>query len=67
MNEAAHKLESVESPCIDICRLDDSGLCVGCFRTGNEIAGWLGYSAEQRQEIMARLPLRAGQMFSSEG
>ena len=31
----------VQSPCISVCRLSDStGLCLGCFRTGDEIAGW---------------------------
>ncbi len=31
----------VPSPCISICRMSaSSGLCEGCFRTGDEIAGW---------------------------
>lgn len=31
----------VPSPCISICRMSvSSGLCEGCFRTGEEIAGW---------------------------
>jgi prolyl-tRNA editing enzyme YbaK/EbsC (Cys-tRNA(Pro) deacylase)/predicted Fe-S protein YdhL (DUF1289 family) len=31
----------VLSPCISVCRMHaDSGLCEGCFRTGDEIAGW---------------------------
>ncbi len=31
----------VQSPCTSVCRMsDNSGLCVGCFRTGDEIAGW---------------------------
>jgi predicted Fe-S protein YdhL (DUF1289 family) len=31
----------VQSPCISVCRMsDNSGLCMGCFRTGDEIAGW---------------------------
>ncbi|WP_042265619.1 DUF1289 domain-containing protein [Paraburkholderia heleia] len=29
------------SPCIAICRMDErSGLCEGCLRTIDEIAGW---------------------------
>ncbi|WP_244500106.1 DUF1289 domain-containing protein [Methyloceanibacter superfactus] len=32
----------METPCINICLLDDkSGLCVGCGRSGEEIAGWV--------------------------
>ena len=31
----------VPSPCISICRMSaSSGLCEGCFRTSDEIAGW---------------------------
>ncbi|MDB5742616.1 MAG: YbaK/prolyl-tRNA synthetase associated region [Polaromonas sp.] len=33
--------DDVASPCISICRLNaTSGLCEGCFRTRDEIAGW---------------------------
>jgi uncharacterized protein len=31
---------AVASPCIDICRLDAKGVCVGCRRTLDEIAEW---------------------------
>ncbi len=31
----------IPSPCISICRMSDStGLCLGCFRTRDEIASW---------------------------
>ncbi len=31
----------VQSPCNSVCRMsDNSALCMGCFRTGDEIAGW---------------------------
>lgn len=48
MVDLASNLEPVESPCVDICRLDENGYCVGCFRTGQEIADWLAYSPERR-------------------
>ena len=33
----------VPSPCISICRMNvKTGLCEGCFRTGDEIAAWSG-------------------------
>lgn len=35
--------DDVPSPCISVCRMSDrSGLCQGCFRTRDEIAGWSG-------------------------
>ena len=28
------------SPCVDICKLDVEGVCLGCFRSRDEIARW---------------------------
>ena len=28
------------SPCLNICTLDERGVCRGCYRTLDEIAGW---------------------------
>ena len=51
--------QPVLSPCIGICHLDDSGLCVGCFRSAAEIAAWGSLSREARLALMATLPDRA--------
>ena len=40
------------SPCISVCRMDPGdGLCVGCQRTIDEIAGWGAMSPEERLEV----------------
>ena len=45
-----------DSPCIRLCRIDPAtGLCVGCRRTLDEIAGWAGFSDDQRRTINASL------------
>jgi predicted Fe-S protein YdhL (DUF1289 family) len=50
----------VLSPCTGVCRLGRDGLCEGCRRSGEEIAGWLGYSDEQRRQLMDEiLPARS--------
>ena len=49
----------LETPCVNICLLDDrSGLCVGCGRSGNEIALWVDMTPEQRRTVMKTLPKR---------
>ena len=54
--------QPVLSPCTGICHLDASGFCVGCFRNGDEIAGWLGMSRAERAHLMdVVLPLREAQ------
>ncbi|MFD2237295.1 DUF1289 domain-containing protein [Aureimonas populi] len=54
---------TIESPCINLCRLDPAtGQCVGCARTGAEIAAWREFSPQARRSIMARLPARLAAM-----
>ena len=50
---------AIESPCNKICELDAaSGLCIGCHRTIDEIAGWTGYSEAERAAIVSELAVR---------
>jgi predicted Fe-S protein YdhL (DUF1289 family) len=36
-----HDPDPVPSPCINVCKMDErTGLCIGCQRTIDEIAGW---------------------------
>jgi predicted Fe-S protein YdhL (DUF1289 family) len=50
---------SIESPCNRVCVVDPaSRLCAGCGRSLDEIANWIGLSAEARRRIMAQLPAR---------
>lgn len=47
------------SPCNGVCILDeDTGLCVGCLRTSEEIAGWEEFSDAEREEVMERISER---------
>ena len=49
----------VRSPCTSVCTIDDAtGLCVGCYRSLDEIAGWIGLSADQKRAVIAKLPSR---------
>jgi predicted Fe-S protein YdhL (DUF1289 family) len=49
---------AVSSPCVDICRLDAGGLCVGCRRTIDEIVEWPRASEGRRREILRELDRR---------
>ena len=49
----------VASPCIDVCQMDpDTGLCAGCYRTLDEIAGWSGADRDTRLAILAAVAHR---------
>jgi predicted Fe-S protein YdhL (DUF1289 family) len=58
MADAAVTDGPVPSPCVDICRLDTQGLCVGCRRTLQEIAEWSSAGDARRREILQALLLR---------
>lgn len=50
---------AIASPCNKTCVIDPKrGICIGCGRTGPEIAGWLGFSDSERGALMAILPAR---------
>ncbi len=50
---------SVPSPCIDVCCMDaKSGLCEGCLRTADEIAGWAAAPDAQKLLILAAIAQR---------
>jgi predicted Fe-S protein YdhL (DUF1289 family) len=49
----------LETPCVNTCLLDaETGLCVGCGRTIDEIARWATMSDQERRAIMTALPER---------
>jgi uncharacterized protein len=50
--------ERPPSPCINVCRLDAQGLCVGCLRSGAEIGRWLSMSATEQWQLLAELAER---------
>jgi len=49
---------AVASPCTNVCRIDDAGLCAGCGRTLGEIAEWSEATPGRKREILARIESR---------
>lgn len=45
---------NVVSPCISVCLLDNDDVCVGCYRTADEITEWMEADNKVRQDILAR-------------
>ncbi|MES0879085.1 DUF1289 domain-containing protein [Roseibium sp. SCP14] len=49
----------MKSPCINICQIDQKrGLCTGCLRSLDEIAGWASFSDDERAEVLSDLDRR---------
>jgi uncharacterized protein len=49
----------INSPCVGVCRLDSNKICVGCFRSSEEITYWRIYTDEERVTIVDQLAERA--------
>jgi predicted Fe-S protein YdhL (DUF1289 family) len=63
MSDEVWSRREIASPCNRICMIHPgAGICVGCYRTGDEIAGWSRLSDERREELMAELPSRAARL-----
>ena len=59
MTPETEREKPVKSPCISICVLNEEDLCVGCFRTVEEICSWSSYSNSERREVLKRSLVRA--------
>jgi len=45
---------------------EESGVCIGCGRTIEEIAGWASMTDGERRAVMADLPARLERLDNSE-
>jgi uncharacterized protein len=55
-------MEEVKSPCVSICALHE-GICQGCGRTQEEIAGWWDMTNEEKQQVLDDLEKRNNELF----
>lgn len=53
-DNTVHGAAAVPSPCVSLCQMHaESGLCVGCYRTIEEIVVW-GKASEQLKRAIWR-------------
>jgi len=46
----------VKSPCIKVCKFDDSGeYCVGCLRTATEMRDWYTMTDAEKNTVLERI------------
>ena len=63
MTDEVWKRNEIESPCVKICVLHpEARICIGCYRSGDEIAGWSRMTPEARRDVMQTLPERAANL-----
>ncbi|MES2415292.1 MAG: DUF1289 domain-containing protein [Pseudomonadota bacterium] len=58
--------DDVPSPCISVCRMSTvTDMCMGCFRTRGEIAGWSSAGADGKRAVWALIRQRMASLQSS--
>jgi len=53
-----------KSPCISVCVLDDDDICMGCYRSSDEITDWFMASDEQKREVLRKAKVRMDASFN---
>ncbi|AJP47480.1 hypothetical protein PG1C_01415 [Rugosibacter aromaticivorans] len=51
-------MTAINSPCVNVCRMQGT-LCLGCYRTLNEIAGWSQMSDAGKQQVLSAVAKRS--------
>ena len=68
MKDDVWKRDEIASPCVKLCVVHpEERICVGCFRSIDEISGWSRMTHEERAAVMAELPARAPRLAKRRG
>lgn len=68
MSDEVWKRDEVQSPCVKICVVHpEERLCVGCYRSIDEIARWSRMTDDERRAVLADLPARAPRLVKRRG
>jgi predicted Fe-S protein YdhL (DUF1289 family) len=60
--------DEIASPCVKLCVVHpEARICVGCYRTIDEISAWSRMTHDARAEVMAALPSRAPELAKRRG
>jgi uncharacterized protein len=51
--------ENVRSPCVSVCALDIDDICVGCYRSVDEITRWSSLDNQAKRDVIVLAGERA--------
>ena len=66
MNDADDTEVIAESPCVDNCKLDEKGVCLGCHLSAEEVDGWNRASNKERLAFLKNAYLRQKAKFAQQ-
>lgn len=50
--------ETTKSPCKNICKYNSHKVCIGCFRSMEEIVRWTSYSDREKRKVLVNVAER---------
>jgi uncharacterized protein len=60
--------DEVQSPCVKLCVVHpEARICIGCYRSIDEITIWSRLTHEARAAVMDELPARAASLTKRRG
>lgn len=68
MKDDVWKRDEIASPCVKLCVVHpEERICVGCYRSIDEISRWSRMTHEERATVMEDLPTRAPRLSKRRG
>lgn len=62
------KRDEIDSPCVKTCVMHPNAkICIGCYRSIDEISGWSAMDASARAALRQELPARADRLVGTRG
>lgn len=58
MSKSEPVVSEPESPCISVCALDEQDICMGCYRSAEEITDWFMATVEEKQAVLKLVDAR---------
>ncbi len=56
--------KEIETPCVGVCTMDENtGFCLGCYRTADEIKNWWDKTNPEKIAIFKQLDARVADSF----
>jgi len=56
--------DDIETPCVKVCKIINK-VCIGCYRTSEEITNWVVYTDEERKKVIKEIQLNRCQVLSN--
>ena len=60
------KKQRVPNPCVNLCSLNGDNICIGCYRTIDEVGAWGRLNDEERLRVLENCEMRFQEVVTRE-